>query len=76
MSIAEMLSSSGSNLSDRPEDLLTADVFGCLRYIQFHNALQKILIRAQRYAVSQRLCIKSDNDDMKVGFWPRLENNS
>ena len=51
MTIAEIhgkLSSSGSNISDRLEDLLTADVFGCLRYLPFEKGFQKILTRAQR----------------------------
>lgn len=79
MTIAEIrgkLSSSGSNISDRLEDLLTADVFGCLRYLPFDQGFEKILTRAQCYADSEQLCIKNDNDDVKIDFWPRLENNS
>ncbi len=79
MTIAEIygkLSSSGSNISDRREDLLTADVFGCFRYIPFDKGLQKILTQAQRYTDSEKLSIKSTNNDVKVHFWPRLENNS
>ena len=76
MTIAEIrgkLSSSGSNLSDRREDLLTADVFGCLRYLPFKKGFQKVLTRAQRYANLESLSVKSTNDDVKVRFWPRLE---
>ena len=79
MTIAEIhgkLSSSGSNISDRLEDLLTADVFGCLRYIPFKEGFQEILTQAQRYTDSERLSIKSTNNDVKVHFWLRLGNNS
>ena len=79
MTIAEIhgkLSSSGSNISDRREDLLTADVFGCLRYIPFNKGLLNILNKAQRYTGTESLCIKDSNDNVNVKFWPRLENNS
>ena len=36
------ISSTGSNLSDRLEDLLTSDVFGPLRYIPFDEGLLPI----------------------------------
>ena len=79
MTIAEIrgkLSSSGSNISDRREDLLTADVFGCLRYIPFDKGFQKILTKARRCFIDgdiHRLCIKDTNRDEKVRFWPKLE---
>lgn len=79
MTIAEIhgkLSSSGSNISDRREDLLTADVFGCLRYLPFEKGFQKILTKARRCFIDgdiQRLCIKDTNRDGKVRFWPKLE---
>lgn len=79
MTIAEIygkISSSGSNISDRSEDLLTSDVFGCLRYIPFKEGFQKILAQAQRRTDSERLSITSTNNGVKVHFWPRLENNS
>ena len=79
MTIAEIrgkLSSSGSNISDRREDLLTADVFGCLRYLPFDKGFRKILTKARRCFIDgdvQRLCIKDANRDGKVRFWPRLK---
>ena len=80
MTVAEIqgkLSSSGSNISDRLEDLLTADVFGCLRYIPFEKGFQRILTQAQCYTdPEKRLSIKNSNDDVSIEFWPRLENNS
>lgn len=78
MTIAEIhgkLSSSGSNISDRREDLLTADVFGCLRYIPFDKGLLKILTKAQRNTGTE-LCLKNSSDSVCVEFWPRLKNNS
>ena len=80
MTIAEIhgkISSSGSNISDRREDLLTSDVFGCLRYIPFDKGFQKILTQAQLY-IDQKKLLGIDNSDgnVCVEFWPRLENNS
>jgi len=46
MSIAEIhgkISSSGSNISDRLEDLLTADVFGTFKYLVDPTALINFL---------------------------------
>ena len=80
MTIAEIygkISSSGSNISDRREDLLTSDVFGCLRYIPFEKGFQKILTRAQLYTDQKKLLgIKNSDENVSVEFWPRLENNS
>ena len=80
MTIAEIrgkLSSSGSNISDRREDLLTSDVFGCLRYLPFEKGFQKILTQAQLYIDQKKLlCIKNSDENVSVEFWPRLENNS
>ena len=80
MTIAEIhgkISSSGSNISDRSEDLLTSDVFGCLRYLPFEKGFQKILTQAQLYTDQKKLLDITNNDEnVSVEFWPRLENNS
>lgn len=80
MTIAEIhgkISSSGSNISDRLEDLLTSDVFGCLRYLPFEKGFQKILTQAQLYTAQEKLLsIKNSDENVSVEFWPRLENNS
>ena len=42
MTIAEIrgkISQTGQNLSERMEDLLTSDIFGCMRYLPAQNAL-------------------------------------
>lgn len=42
MTIAEIrgkISQTGQNLSERMEDLLTSDIFGCMRYLPTQNAL-------------------------------------
>lgn len=80
MTVAEIhgkISSSGSNISDRREDLLTSDVFGCLRYIPFEKGLQKLLTQAQLYTDQKKLLgIDNSDGNVSVEFWPRLENNS
>ena len=80
MTIAEIhgkLSSAGSNISDRREDLLTADVFGCLRYLPFETGCQKILTKARRCFITDgdapRLCINDTNEDGYFRFWPKME---
>ena len=37
------ISGSGSNLSDRLEDQLTGNFFGCMRYLPFNSGMKKIL---------------------------------
>ena len=79
MTIAEIrgkLSSSGSNIHDRNEDLLTSDVFGCLRYLPFDEGCRAILTQAQRCfgcnADTKKLCIDPIDKDVKFHFWRRL----
>lgn len=40
------ISSDGSNLSERLEDQLTANVFGTSRYLPFHKGIKPILSKA------------------------------
>jgi hypothetical protein len=40
------ISSEGSNLSERLEDQLTANVFGTLRYLPFHKGIKPIFSKA------------------------------
>lgn len=77
MSIAEIrgkISSSGSNLSDRLEDMLTSDIFGPLRYLPFQDGLLKILLKSKNY--SNNAWLSLDNCDKssipKYYFWPKL----
>jgi len=73
MSIAEIrgkISDTGSNLSERMEDLLTSDVFGCLRYLPSEVALLPFLSTARsiKYNTS-----KFDGKLVRLhsSFWPR-----
>ena len=71
MTIAEIhgkISSSGSNLSDRLEDLLTSDVFGPLRYLPFADGFQHIL-REARTIHGKRLIVGEPKYTSLVCFW-------
>ncbi len=76
MTVAEIrgkISSSGSNISDRMEDLLTSDVFGPLRYLPFAEGLLPILSQAQNYHSGKTLEIGDSSSEVRFHFWPRLE---
>jgi hypothetical protein len=75
MTIAEIrgkISQTGQNLSERMEDLLTSDIFGCMRYLPTQNALIPFL---------QTACSLHDNILIIPGkvlrvhwsFWPWLK---
>jgi len=77
MSIAEIygkISSVGSNISDRLEDLLTSDIFGPLRYLPFQEGLLNILLQAKNYNNDDRISLdKGDKNPIpKIRFWPKL----
>jgi len=75
MTIAEIhgkISDAGSNLSERMEDLLTSDIFGCMRYLPADKALLPLLNTARSFHG------KSFNIQDKVikthySFWPGLK---
>ncbi len=81
MTIAEIygkISSSGSNLSTRLEDLLTSDVFGPLRYLPFTKGILCVLGEARLYSDSEKKLweklkgsFPDGTSDSKVYFWPR-----
>ena len=85
MTIAEIrgkISRSGSNLSDRMEDLLTSDVFGPLRYLPFAEGLLCVLGKAKLYTDPDTTLdakIGADfsdcTDEPEVCFWLRMENS-
>ena len=63
MTIAEIrgkISETGSNLSERMEDLLTSDTFGCMRYLP----PETVLIPFLNKAISQ-LSIKADSKQLQ-----------
>lgn len=75
--IAELhgkISSRGSNLSDRLEDKLTADVFGALRYIPFQLGMARILRAVGNDALTR--CVDRETLSFwadRMRFWPYHE---
>jgi hypothetical protein len=76
MTIAELkgkISSSGSNITDRLEDLLTSDVFGPLRYLPAKDALIPVLKKACLFSDTKKnLPIEDSLKFQKMEFWPAL----
>lgn len=70
------ISSSGSNLSERLEDLLTSDVFGRLRYLESEEAIIPILERIKNSKTGQRFAGLEIDPNQKVTyqFWPWINN--
>lgn len=76
--IAELhnkISSSGSNLTEKSEDELTGNFFGCLRYISFNKGLKKILLECIRpkelVQYIEPLEVNEWSD--KIEFWKRVK---
>lgn len=74
MTIAELrgkISSSGQNLTDTSEDLLTSDVFGCLRYVSPECGLVQFLETARTLSkddfVTSRPVVRAH-----WSFWPSI----
>jgi hypothetical protein len=66
------ISRSGSNLTNGSEDLLTASVFGPIRYFPSEMLLLPILIRAKNLnGKSYEPKTIVDNTELNVEFWPR-----
>ena len=74
MSIAEIrgkISATGSNLSERMEDLLTSDILGCMRYLPAQKVLIPFLQRA-RSLYGNTLTIPGEVLRVHYSFWPWL----
>jgi len=75
MTIAEIrgkISSSGNNLNDRMEDLLTSNVFGTFRYLPLHLGLLDFISTAiNRDKKSLNLSVKPIRANWS--FWPYLQ---
>ncbi len=75
MTIAEIhgkISDTGTNLSERMEDLLTSDIFGCMRYL----SPQKVLIPFLQTAKSlhgDAFPILGEIIKFHCSFWPSLK---
>lgn len=66
------ISRSGSNISDRSEDLLTSDVFGALRYLPPNEGLIPILCAAKSFSDSECLEFGEGEVLKETLFWNRL----
>ena len=72
MTIAEIhgkISEEGTNLSERMEDLLTADIFGCFRYLPPQKALIPFLNTARSFH-GHALVLPGEIVGMHYSFWP------
>ncbi|MGG3019363.1 hypothetical protein ABEO62_11250, partial [Geobacillus stearothermophilus] len=74
------ISSDGSNLSERLEDQLTANVFGTLRYLPFHKGIQPIFSKAVFFSQTDQTVfingLEMQKDEFigdKVKFWVKGE---
>jgi hypothetical protein len=72
MTIAEIhgkISEEGTNLSERKEDLLTADTFGCFRYLPAEKALISFLNTAKSFR-GHTLELPTGITRAYYSFWP------
>lgn len=75
MTVAEIrgkISETGGNLSERMEDLLTSDVFGCLRYLPAEKGLIAFLNTAKSYR-DKGLNLPLSTLRIRYLFWPYLK---
>jgi len=75
MTVAEIhgkISETGTNLSERMEDLLTSDIFGCMRYLPAQKALIPFLQTA-RSLHGNILTIQGEIIRVHYSFWPWLK---
>jgi len=66
------ISETGTNLSERMEDLLTSDIFGCMRYLPAQKALIPLLQTA-RSLHGNILTIRGEVIRVRYSFWPWLK---
>ena len=77
MTIAEIygkISGAGSNLSERMEDLLTSDIFGCMRYLPVDKALLPFLYTARSFQ-GKSFNIQDRILKTHYSFWPWLRSH-
>jgi len=75
MTIAEIrgkISETGTNLSERMEDLLTSDIFGCMRYLPPKKALIPFLQTACSFH-GNTLSLPDTTIRVRYSFWPWLK---
>jgi hypothetical protein len=74
MTIAEIhgkVSDAGTNLSERMEDLLTSDVFGCMRYLSPDSVLIPFLLTG-RSPQGRNLIVPNRVVSVHWSFWPSI----
>jgi len=75
MTVAEAhgkISEAGTNLSERMEDLLTSDIFGCMRYLPALKGLIPFLRRACSFH-GNTLTVPDKITKVHYSFWPWLQ---
>jgi hypothetical protein len=75
MTVAEIrgkISGAGVNLSERMEDLLTSDIFGCMRYLPIKKTLIPFLERAHSFH-GNSFTVPDKVIKVYYSFWPWLE---
>jgi len=75
MTVAEIhgkISETGTNLSERMEDLLTSDIFGCMRYLPPQKVLLPFLRRAHSFH-GNTLTVLDKIIKVHYSFWPWLK---
>jgi len=74
MTIAELygkISSLGANVTDTSEDLLTSDVFGCIRYVRPDSGLVQFLETAKAFS-GETLSVPRPIMRVHWSFWPSI----
>ncbi len=66
------ISETGTNLSERMEDLLTSDIFGCMRYLPPQKVLLPFLRRAHSFH-GNTLTVLDKIIKVHYSFWPWLK---
>jgi len=75
MTVAEIrgkISEAGTNLSERMEDLLTSDIFGCVRYLPPQNVLLPFF-RSAHSCHGTTLTVLDKIIEVHYSFWPWLK---
>jgi len=75
MTVAEIhgkISEEGINLSERMEDLLTSDIFGCMRYLPAQKVLIPFLRRVRSF-YGNALTVPVKVIKVHYSFWPWLK---
>lgn len=67
------LSSSGSNLGERLEDLMTSNIFQLLSYLTYEKGL-KLILESAINSKNGQLNLPKNVQDFEIQFWPKWSN--